>query len=621
MAMELLGREARLRGRRIVLPWMARGARFDHFDGTGDQAFVLRDEVAAVTARSLDEVHGAIADAESAADDGRWVAGYVAYEAAPAFDEALDVRSRTSAHPTPDLPLAHFSMFAGYEEVAPFRARADRPAPYTVSTWKPSVDRGRYVAAVATIREHIAAGDVYQVNHTFRLHAAFGGDPLELYRDLVLAQRGAYGAYLDLGRFHVLSASPERFIRIEGNAISTRPMKGTARRGRWAAEDEARKAELVASEKDRAENLMIVDLLRNDLGRVAEFGSVNVDELFALERYETVWQMTSEISARVRRGTDLAAVFAALFPSGSVTGAPKTRAMEIIADLEDSPRGVYCGAVGFIAPPGAPWAKASFNVGIRTVTIDTGEGIAEYGVGGGITWDSSEVGEYEEARAKARVLVDRRPEFELLETMRWEPSHGWWWLDRHLSRLSASARYFGFTFDRDRIDKACATAVDGAATPARVRLTLARDGAVVAEADPVAEALSVTPGREVPVVLAVDDEPVHPDDVFLYHKTTLRRPYLVRQRRHVRADDVVMLNERGEVTETTVGNIVALVDGRWVTPPLASGCLPGVMRSVLLDEGVIIEAPLTITDLRAADEIGVINSVRGWQRARVDSNL
>jgi para-aminobenzoate synthetase / 4-amino-4-deoxychorismate lyase len=594
---------------------MARGARFDHFDGREDRAFVLGDEVAAFTARSRDEVREVISAAEDAAVAGRWVAGYVSYEAAPAFDRALTVRSGTPRDPLADLPLAHFSVFRSYEEIEPYRARAARPAPYSVSSWKPSVDRDRYVSAVGAIRDHIAAGDVHQVNHTFRLRAAFGGDPMELYRDLVLAQRGGYGAYLDLGRHRVLSASPERFVRVDDDSISTRPMKGTARRGRWAADDEVERIRLLGSDKERAENLMIVDLLRNDLGRIAEFGSVTVDELFSVERYETVWQMASQVSARLRAGTGLADVFAALFPSGSVTGAPKARAMEVIAALEDSPRGVYCGAVGFIAPRGAPWARASFNVAIRTVTVDTGEGVAEYGVGGGITWDSSEEGEYEEARAKARVLVDRRPEFELLETMRWEPGHGWWWLDRHLDRLAASARYFGFAFDRDRVEKACATSVEGAGMPSRVRLLLARDGSAAAEADPVSDTLIATPGAGPAVVLAIDDEPVHRDDVFLYHKTTLRRPYLTRQRRHVRADDVVLINDRGEVTETAVSNIVALVDGRWVTPPLDGGCLPGVMRSVLLDEGVIEEARVTVSDLRAAAELGVVNSVRGWRRA------
>ncbi|RPI21129.1 MAG: aminodeoxychorismate synthase, component I, partial [Actinobacteria bacterium] len=353
------------------------------------------------------------------------------------------------------------------------------------------------------------------------------------------------------------------------------------------------------------------------LGRVAEFGSVTVDDLFSIERYETVWQMTSEISATLRTDTTLSDVFAALFPSGSVTGAPKPRSMEIIATLEASPRGVYCGAIGFVAPPGTPWADASFNVAIRTVTVDTGEGIAEYGVGGGITWDSDQAGEYDEARAKARVLVDRRPEFQLIETMRWDPDHGWWWLDRHLKRMAGSAQYFGFACDREHIEKSCAASVEGAGKPQRVRVLLDRDGSISVETSALTEPLVATPSPAGLVALAVDQEAVNSGDVFLFHKTTQRRPYVDRQRRHARADDVVLVNERGEVTETAICNLVVRFGEQWVTPPLESGCLPGIMRGVLLDEGVIVERPVALEELLRADEIGVINSVRGWRGAIV----
>jgi len=591
-------------------------ARFDDLTPGGERSFCLRGRRGAVVARTLDEVVPALDEVEQATRSGLWAAGYVAYEAAPAFDPALMVRIPGIHDPLRQMPLVYFGLFVRREECEPLEPRSVHPAPYSVSAWTPEIDRVEYERGVEEIRAAIAAGDTYQVNHTLRLRAAFSGDAKELYRDLVLAQRGAHAAYIDVGRYRVVSASPEEFFRIDGSRIEVRPMKGTTRRGRWPEEDEALGEELCASEKDRAENLMIVDLLRNDLGRIAEFGSVEVDALLELERFETVWQLTSEVSAIMRPNTSLSDVFRALFPSGSITGAPKTRTMQLIAELERSPRGAYCGAVGYVAPPGAAGPDAEFSVGIRTVVIDEREGLAEYGVGGGITWDSDSAGEYEEARLKAQLLVERRPEFSLIETLRWDPGRGFRFLEDHLERLAGSAHYFGFPYERAAVAAAVHEAVEGSVDARRVRLVLDRDGVCRAESEEVAPPWYDGPGGGGEgVVVAVDPGPISSCNVFVFHKTTQRKVYEERIKRHPTADDVVLQNERGEVTETTIGNIAVLLGGRWYTPPLDSGCLGGVYRGRLLDAGELEERVIHVSDLAAAEGVAVLNSVRGWRPA------
>ena len=588
-------------------------ARFDDNSPGAERSLVLTGAQDVVVARELDDVVAALRAVQDAVAGGLWAAGFVAYEAAPALDDALAVRRRPLDGPFSGLPLVWFSLFDEAKQVAPFAPRADHPAAYAVSAWSASISEAQYRDRVGVIRDHVAAGDTYQVNFSMRLRAAFSGDTFDLYRDLVLAQRGAYGAYLDVDRFRVLSASPERFFRLVGSEIRTRPMKGTTARGRWQEEDAAAAQRLRASAKDRAENLMIVDLLRNDLGKIAESGSVRADKLLTLERYETIWQLTSEISAELRPEVDLVSVLRALFPSGSVTGAPKARSMEIIAALEHSPRRVYCGTIGFLSPPDSGGPDASFNVAIRTVLIDVEEGVAEYGVGGAVTWDSSPIGEYEEARAKAQLLVQRRPEFDLVETIRWDGE--WWWLEHHLDRLGASADYFGFAFDREAVAAACLAAAGS--EPARIRVALTRAGELTVSSHALDSAKMRTrpgPGLD-EVKVVIDEEPIASADVFRYHKTSLRRPYTTRRNRHSEADDVILVNERGDVTESTICNVAVQQDGVWYTPPLESGCLPGVLRRVLLAEGLLQEQPLTIDAVRNATDVGLINSVRGWRRA------
>ena len=345
---------------------------------------------------------------------------------------------------------------------------------YELDEWRPSVSREEYEAAIEHIRAYIAAGDTYQVNYTLRLHSRFRGDPLALYRDLGQVQESALCAYFDLGRHVLISASPELFFRLRDGRCTVRPMKGTRPRGRFAAEDQLRADDLQNSAKDRAENLMVTDMLRNDLGRIAQVGSVAVPALWSVERYPTVWQLTSTVESQLKAGVSLPNIFAALFPCGSVTGAPKVRTMEIIAELERAPRGIYTGCMGYVSPG----PEACFNVAIRTAHLDRESGQLEFGVGGGIVWESSAAGEYAECLIKAEVLRTRpHPPFELLETMLFEEG-GYFLLERHLDRLSQSADYWGFCYADDRVRAQLQDAANAMQGQCRVRLLLARNGEV-----------------------------------------------------------------------------------------------------------------------------------------------
>ena len=575
-------------------------ARFDSLGAHGaGRSFVFRGCRRVLAARRVDEVLPVLREVEAAAARGMHAPGFVAYEAAPAFDPALATRP-----PDPRLPLAWFALCDAREEVEPVADEGE--GDFELGAWTGAVPEDVYRANVERIRAWIAAGDTYQVNYTLRLRAPFSGDDRALYRRLCLAQRAPHCAYLRVGDLSVLSASPELFFRLRGDALELRPMKGTRPRGRWPAEDRALAAELAASEKDRAENLMIVDLLRSDAGRVSEFGSVRAEPLFQVETYETVHQMTSTVRSRIRPGTRLEELFRALFPCGSVTGAPKVRTSRIIAALEEEPRGVYCGAVGFVSP-----GEAAFSVAIRTVVVDRGRGEAALGVGSGVTYDSDAGAEYRECLSKAEFARRAPNDFRLLETLLWEPEGGFFLLDGHLDRLMDSAAYFGFRCDAGAVRARLAAAAAGAPRkPHRVRLLLDRTGAVAIECAPLASAPE-------PVRVAVAAEPVDSREPLLYHKTTRRAVYERAAAARPDRDDVLLVNERGELTESTVANLVVDLDGgRW-TPPLACGLLPGVFRADLLRRGEVRERVLRPEDLARADAVFLVSSVRRWRRAVV----
>ncbi len=555
----------------------------------GQPRAVLRAETPA-------QVPGVLRAAQQQAQAGAWVVGMVAYEAAPAFDEALLV------HAKGPLPLAWFAV---HDRPRPPEDSPDRAldfAPDTELDLRPEIGRARYEAEVAHIRQAIGRGEFYQVNHTLRMHARYEGSAIELYRRLRAAQPAGYCAYLDLGRHRIVSASPELFFRRDGQCLTTRPMKGTRPRGRHAREDQAMRDELLASAKDRAENLMIVDLLRNDVSRLAQPHGVEVPQRFAVEQHPTVWQMSSTVSARMREGLGLEDIFRALFPCGSVTGAPKVSAMAWIAGHEASARGAYCGAVGLLRPGG----DAVFNVAIRTVTVDARTGRASCGLGSGIVWDSTPEGEYQEVLVKSRFLRCDPGAFELIETLRVEQGKALR-EDLHLARLEASARYFGFPADpgawRHLLRHHAAQAPGGRA---RLRLVLDPGGSLRASLGPLPEGLD---GK--PALFALAAFAVSRDDVRLFHKTTRREVYERAAAAHPGVFDVLLHNAQGELTEFTRGNLALELGGRLLTPALDCGLLDGCLRREWLEQGRLQEAVLGLEHLRKAERVWFLNSLRG----------
>jgi para-aminobenzoate synthetase/4-amino-4-deoxychorismate lyase len=408
---------------------------------------------------------------------------------------------------------------------------------------------------------------------------------------------------IDLGTHTICSASPELFFDRQGMELRARPMKGSIKRGRSPAEDEERRDLLRGSHKQQAENVMIVDMIRNDLGKVAQTGSVTVADLFEVERYPTVWQMTSCVSARSR--ASLSQIVGALYPSASVTGAPKRRTMSIICDLEREPRGVYTGAVGYVAPGG----DARFNVAIRTALVSHAAATVEFGVGSGIVWDSTAAEEYEECLLKAAILTRPCEPFELLETLRWTPQEGYFLLERHLERLQASAGYFGFSFHLERILAALRQRPDdGPGGALRVRLLLSEDGSVRVERSP-------HQPRPLPLRVRLATWPIDDTDIFYFHKTTNRRTY--ESQRLAGVDETILWNRQNQVTEGTTSNVVVKLADALLTPPVHCGLLAGTFRAELLARGEIVERAVTVDDLRRADRIWLINSVQEWQDARL----
>ncbi len=460
-------------------------------------------------------------------------------------------------------------------------------------------DPESYAAKFMRLQEYVKAGDIYQVNFTFPAHFAFAGDALALYRALRGNGAGPHGAYVFDGTRDILSFSPELFFSLTDGVALSRPMKGTAPRGGDEAADARTIAALAASEKDRAENLMIVDLIRNDLGRVAETGQVRVDELFAIETYPTVHQMVSSVSASLRPGVAPSDLIAAMFPCGSVTGAPKILAMEIIRELESEARGVYCGAIGRFSPDGS----ADFNVAIRTLTIEGNAGTL--GVGSGVVADSSATGEYDECLVKARYCEADRPPLSLIETLRHEPAAGFLRGASHLARMAKSAKDYGIAFDADAAERAMAKAVTGRDGPSRVRLELQENGSFDIRIE------AYAPQSDWTYVLS--DKNVASTDMLARHKTGWRALFdaeFARLRPITGCDQVLFLNERGEVVEGNTANIFLRRDGGLLTPPLSSWALDGVLRRDLLDNRECEEAVLTPADL-ANGEIYFGNSLRG----------
>ncbi|HUN22057.1 MAG TPA: aminodeoxychorismate synthase component I [Anaerolineales bacterium] len=571
-------------------------------DSTG-QWWHFSDPIGQYTAHQLADVPTVLVQADQAVHDPArpacWAVGFVSYTASAAFDRALPYRPTTGT----SLPFAHFTLYRT-------RSLSPLPAPQTVfqlTTWQAAISPQSYQAAIAHIKNQIAAGNTYQVNFTFPLFSNFSGDPYALFWQMTQAmtgQRGNLGAFLQTAEWAVCSASPELFFRRDGTQITCRPMKGTAPRGRWLAEDQAIGAELRHSIKNRAENVMIVDMIRNDLGRVAEVGSVHVPALFETTPYPTLWQMTSTVQATSH--ASLPDLFSALFPCASITGAPKVRTMQIIHQLESHPRDLYCGAIGYWGNDG----QAQFNVAIRTVQIDRTTQTARYDVGSGIIWDSESTAEYDECLVKARLLTEDLPEFELYETLRWEVAGGYWLLEEHLHRLAESAAYWGFVFDKGQVLQCLLGAAQHWHSPQRVRITLDRHGTLQLSYR------DLPPAESAPIAAQFATTPVQSANRWLFHKTSYRAVY-EHALAQVRTPDVILWNERAEITETSIGNLVLELDGSCYTPSRDSGLLAGTLRAHLLATGKIQERTLTRADLLLAQRVWRINSVRGWNELQI----
>jgi para-aminobenzoate synthetase / 4-amino-4-deoxychorismate lyase len=559
-----------------------------------------------------EEVEAALARLTAAGAEGLYAAGFLSYE----LGYLMEPKLAPLLPPDRAQPLLWFGLFDAPRELDPAAAgrwlEARATHGYQLGELRWSLGQDDYLTAARRVKEYIAAGDVYQINLTLKCLFDFTGDPVAFYQALRRRQRVAYGALVVAPDFQVLSLSPELFLRVEDGRAAARPMKGTARRGASPEEDAALALWLQGDAKSRAENLMIVDLLRNDLGRVAEIGSVKVTDLFTVESYPTLHQMTSGITARLRPDVGLAEIARGLFPCGSITGAPKVRAMEIIRELEPTARGVYTGAIGMLAPGG----DALFNVAIRTVVLD-GQGGGQLGIGSGIVQDSDLLVEWEECLLKARFLTDEREPFQLIETLRWEEGRGYYLLERHLDRLSRSAAYFGYPCDvegvRARLSR---TAASFTAAAMRTRLLLDEDGLIEIEARPMDR-----PRPDQILTFVISGLRVNSGDPFVYHKTTLRDLFdreFERQQNATGCDEVVFLNERGEVTEGSRTNLFIERDGDLLTPPVRCGLLAGTLRQDIIEESslTVEERVLAPADLAAAERIYLGNSVRGLLPAR-----
>jgi para-aminobenzoate synthetase/4-amino-4-deoxychorismate lyase len=583
------------------------------YDADNHRTFLFIDPIRTLKIHSVDQVPGLIADVEKHRTAGYYLAGYFAYDCGYHFEDIAPAS-------TSEVPIASFGVFRSpivfdhlkaEDKGLPLRLHSlvsdEKPATdqYVISQLRLDMSEGEYSEKLEQIKEYILSGDTYQINFTTRYRFDFEGSTLALYEDLKRKQRVPYGAFIRSDGRDILCFSPELFFRYRDGTITTKPMKGTANRGRTSEEDRYWESWLRQDEKNRAENLMIVDLLRNDVGRISEIGSVSVRDLFSPEQYHTLFQMTSTIEGKVRSDTTYYDIFRSLFPCGSVTGAPKIRSMQIIHELEEAPRGVYTGAIGYFSPND----EAMFNVSIRTLVVDGNKG--EMGVGSGIVFGSIPEEEYAECELKARFLTAPAEEFALIETMLWDD--GFPFLERHIRRLQDSACYFDYPCNVDTIllelNEVSRTFLDG--EKHKVRLRLDYSGNIFIEH-------SVIDEDSKPSTVALSTARTNSSDRFLFHKTTNRRFYddFFRRASEKGLTDIIFMNEKDQITEGTRNNIAVRIGRGLVTPPVDCGLLNGVYRQHLLEtQPNIVERVLTADDLHNADAIYICNAVRGMREA------
>ena len=551
------------------------------------ERYIFTQPIKELKTRDLAEVVDLLAQVESYQEQGYYVVGYVSYEAAPAFEEKLAV------HKAPLLGeyLLYFTVHdrVGTSPIPLTYEEVDLP-----SNWQEVTSAEDYEKAIAQIHHHLRQGDTYQVNYTVQLKQDLSANPFAIYNRMVVEQEAGYNAYVEHDEMAVISMSPELFFEQNDRELTTRPMKGTTKRGLTDDEDLKEAAWLEQDPKNRSENMMIVDLLRNDMNRISEVGSEHVERLCQVEQYSTVWQMTSTIKSQLRPDVDLVAIFRSLFPCGSITGAPKIATMEIIKDLEPQPRGVYCGTIGLLLPNG----RRIFNVAIRTIQLYKGQAI--YGVGGGITWDSTWESEYREVHQKAAVLYRKQARFKLITTGKISQK-SLLFEDQHLERLTKASRYFAYPFDpeelRQKIEEEC-QACDSH-QDYRLRITLSKSGEIELSRQ------ILTPLSPVFCQAKLCLQEADLQTPFTYFKTT-HRPHL-----SLGKQEIIYHNATGELLETSIGNLVLKIAGKLYTPPTSLGVLSGIYRQHLLETGQVEEKVLTLKDLAQAEDIYGCNAVRG----------
>ena len=551
------------------------------------ERYTFTQPIKELKTRNVAEVADLLAQVESYQEQGYYVVGYVSYEAAPVFEEKLAVHSA----PLLGEYLLYFTVHDSVDKSSIPLAYDEVDLP---SDWQELTSAEEYEKAIAQIHHHLRQGDTYQVNYTVQLKQDLSANPFAIYNRIVVEQEAGYNAYVEHDEMAVISMSPELFFEQNDRELTTRPMKGTTQRGVTDQEDLEQASWLEQDSKNRSENMMIVDLLRNDMNRISEVGSEHVERLCQVEQYSTVWQMTSTTKSQLRENVDLVEIFRALFPCGSITGAPKIATMEIIKNLEPQPRGVYCGTIGLLLPNG----RRIFNVAIRTIQLYKGQAI--YGVGGGITWDSTWESEYREVHQKAAVLYRKQARFQLITTGKISQKN-LLFEEQHLERLRTASRYFAFPFDSEdliqKIEKECQTC--DANQEYRLRISLSKSG----EIELIRQILEPLSPTFCHAQLCLQEANLQ--QAFTYFKTTYR-PYL-----NLGEQEIIYYNKSGELLETSIGNLVLKISGKLYTPPIRLGILPGIYRQHLLETGQVEEKVLTLKDLVQAEAIYGCNAVRG----------
>lgn len=594
----------------------------DNRSGHNSQAaYYYQNPIEIITARTPKELIKAFESIQTKMDEGFHVAGWISYEAGYCLEEKL----HTLIPEELEQPLLKMGVFKGREIISNEGANQhwrafDIPNSYKLGDINLNQCFEHYKKSFKAIQDYLKAGDIYQVNYTMKAQFDFSGSTKALYAELRNAQQVEYGAFIESDDLTILSLSPELFIRKTGADLTAKPMKGTGQRGRFKVEDDAFKDTLYNSEKDRAENLMIVDLLRNDLSRKASKGSVSVSQLFEVEKYKTLFTMTSTIEAQIEPSHSPLDVMTSIFPCGSITGAPKIRAQEIIDELEDHQRGIYTGAIGYFTPE----SDMCFSVPIRTMTIDKA-GQGELGLGGAIVADSNVEEEYNECLLKASFVTNNHPRFDLIESLKYSPNEGYTFFEKHVERLNRSADYFLFNKNintiRDELTEHSEFLSCDEDEFFKVRLLLSKDGNVTITS----EKIKKTSEESIPLAV-LSSSPINSENSFYFHKTTEREFYQIefqKYRKLTNCYDVIFLNEKNEITEGSYTNIFIKKGGVYYTPPVECGLLPGIYREHMLENETleIQEKKLFISDIETAEEVYLCNSVRGLQRVNIQLNI